>query len=441
MALSGQLLRSPLPLFIRYCAAFIMAQLLLLTAGTLLWERFMDRAPVSTLHYRVQGSHALLAERLLQSPDAERPAVLASLQRLFAYPLRLQPMGEVIGQLSVTDAERLRAGHIVITEDGAYSHQRLADTGSVLTLGDFQDIPTDPDANGIEDELYWFSLFSTLAAAIALPLYFLIHGFWHDVRVLHDTVHHLRANAFNHSIQPLRTRLLRPLGHALGDLAQQLCILLDGQRLMGQAMAHELRTPLARLRFTAGLMEEQRPPLSGEHAALLQELQTDLQLMQDLTAASVEYMRFGRMPLVERRRVRMLPLLEAVVAGFRGREAPNIVILCSATLEVEANAAALELATRNLISNALRYGHHQVNVRAGEWEDGVRLQVEDDGPGIPMAYRKQVFAPYVRLRGSPGGFGLGLAMVKTIAERHGGYARIEESGLGGAAVTLWLPTR
>jgi len=430
--------RGLLPLFLPYCTAFLIAQLLLLLAGTLLWERVLDTTPVSTLHYRVQGSHALLAERLLQVPDAQRPAMLEKLQHLFAYPLHLQPLETVARQLPGKDADRLRDGQIVISDGGAYSHQRLAGTTSVLTLGDFGDVPADSSPHDVGDELSWIALLSTLGAAIALPLYFLIYRFWHDVRMLHEAVQHLRANTFQHVTPALRTRLLRPLGHAMADLAQQLRILLDGQRLMSQAMAHELRTPLARLRFTAQLMDEHTQALQGEQAALLRELQTDLQLLQDLTAASVEYMRFGRMPLVERSRVEVRGVLEAAIAAYAGG-IPAITLACNAALQVHANAAALELAARNLIANAVRHARGQVQVIAAEHDGGMRLTVEDDGAGVHPSQREQVFAPYVRLSEQPGGFGLGLAMVRVIAERHGGHARMGNSALGGAAVVLWLP--
>lgn len=433
-------LKGPLPLYVRYCVIFIVAQLLLLTAGTLLWERLLDPTPVSTLHYRVQGSHALLADRLLQVPEAQRAEALAGLQTLFAYPLQLQPLAEIEGQLPAADADKLREGQIVVSADGAYSHQRLAGTRSVLTLGDFSNVPENDDDEEelLEDGLYWLSLLTTVAAAVALPLYFLIHRFWHDVKVLHDTVHHLQANAFSHPVPPLRTRLLRPLGHALDDLSQQLQVLLDGQRLLGQAMAHELRTPLARMRFTVGLMEEQQA-VPDDEGTLLHDLQTDLQLLQDLTAASVEYLRFGRMPLVERRPVNVKTLLRNAATAICRSPGPAVTCQCCPQLTVHANEAALDLAVRNLLANAVRHAHSAVRMQAELHQGGLRLRVEDDGPGIPPAHRQQVFAPYVRLCQSTEGFGLGLAMVKAITQRHGGHVEIGDSPLGGAAVTLWLP--
>lgn len=440
MAVNRRWLRGPLPLYARYCTAFVVAQLLLLTAGTLLWQRFMDTNPASTLQYRVQGSHAMLAERLLQAPDAERPDVLHTLQRMYAYPLQLQPLAAVVAALPAADAARLKAGRIIISDGGTYSHQRLPGTDQVLTLGSFDDVPSDPAPHPFEDELYWISLLSTLLAAIAVPLYFLIHRLWHDVRVLHDTVQRLRANDFGQPVPALRTRLLRPLGTALGDLSRQLRVVMDGQRLMSQAMAHELRTPLARLRFTAGLMEEQQPPLESGHVVLLRELQTDLQLLQDLTAASVEYLRFGRMPLVERSPVDVNTLLHATANTVSTRSGPALKLACSPGLKVQANAAALELAVRNLMANALRHGHCLVQVSATLERGGLCLCVADDGPGIPPAHREQVFAPYVRLHEKAGGFGLGLAMVKTIVERHEGRVHIGESSLGGAELVVWVPS-
>lgn len=428
-------LRGPLTLYVRYCVAFVSAQLVLLFAATLLWERWTDDVHEDALRHELQGTHGLIAERLAGREAAERRAEVEAIQLLFAYPVQLQSLAEARALLAEPDRAALGEGRIVLSAHGTFSHQRVAGSDDVITLGSFDM----PDASGSDGgaALFWLALLSTLVGVIALPLYFLIHRLWHDVRALHDTVHHLRANAFDHPVAPLRTHLLRPVAHALQDMAQQMRTLLDGQRLMGQAMAHELRTPIARLRFTASLIEDAVPTASA--GPLLQEMQSDLQWLEDLTTAGVEYVRFGRMPLVERAWVDVAGMLQAsaAVVGHQGNR--QLTWCCVPGTGVYANAAALELAVRNLLSNAMRHARREVLVTAESRHDGFHLQVEDDGPGIPRGHRQDVFAPYFRLHDAPGGFGLGLAMVRTIAERHGGRVSIRDSLLGGACLALFLP--
>lgn len=434
-------LRSPVWLYARYCTVLVAAQLLLVHTGTLAWDRWTHEVHDYAMRHQVQGTHALLAEHLLRRPPAERETAIRALQPVFGYPLHLHALATVQAQVSGADLNALTQGAIVMTQQGRFSHQRLGDSQQVVTLGDFEIMPMDlPDPDG-EDLLYWASLLSILVTAFALPLYFLIHRLWHDVRVLHDTVHHLRANAFDHPVPALRTRLLQPVGQALRDMSQQMRTLLDGQRLMSQAMAHELRTPIARLRFTTSLLEEADATAPGAQAPLLQELQTDLQWLEDLTSAGVEYVRFGRMPLVDRSQVDVTGLLQRAATGFVYQHGPRLQLCCLPGMSVHANAAALELAVRNLLGNALRHARSQVRASALRQRNGLLLQVEDDGPGIAPVHRADVFAPYFRLHDSPGGFGLGLAMVRAIVERHGGTVDIGDSPLGGAALRVWLPNR
>ncbi|WP_313426642.1 sensor histidine kinase [Stenotrophomonas rhizophila] len=437
-------LRGPLPLYIRYCIAFVSAQLVLLLTGTMVWERWVDDvhdqlAHDQSMRYEVEGTHALIAERLLRRQPEERADEMKALQAVFAYPIHLRSLDQVESLIPASERPVLMKGGIVMTLHGSYSHQRLGSSDQAVTLGRFDNAPAELADLGGSELLYLAGLLSTVVGAIALPLYFLIHRLWHDVRALHDTVHHLRANAFDHPIPVLRTHLLRPLGRALQDMAQQMRTLLDGQRLMGQAMAHELRTPITRLRFTASLVEEAAATADSSARGLLQEMQADLQWLEDLTSAGVEYVRFGRMPLVERTWVDLRLLLRTTAANFMHQQDPRLRLACVPGTGVHANAMALELAVRNLLANAVRHAHAEVMVTAEMRRDGLHLRVEDDGPGIPPARRQDVFAPYVRLSDTTGGFGLGLAMVRTIAERHGGRIDIQDSALGGACLALFLP--
>jgi signal transduction histidine kinase len=111
-------------------------------------------------------------------------------------------------------------------------------------------------------------------------------------------------------------------------------------------------------------------------------------------------------------------------------------------LVVRGVAKLLRRAVRNLLENARRYSNGAVTVEVGsEGQDAV-LRVRDQGPGVPPAERERIFEPFYRLPGASereGGVGLGLALVKSITQRHRGSVHCEDQPGGGACFTLRLP--
>jgi signal transduction histidine kinase len=102
----------------------------------------------------------------------------------------------------------------------------------------------------------------------------------------------------------------------------------------------------------------------------------------------------------------------------------------------------IKRAVRNLVENAVAYGR-KAEVRIADTGDGYDVLVEDEGPGIPENDRQRVFEPFVRLESSrnefTGGTGLGLTLVKAIAEGHGGEVHLENRPGGGLCVRMHLP--
>ena len=97
---------------------------------------------------------------------------------------------------------------------------------------------------------------------------------------------------------------------------------------------------------------------------------------------------------------------------------------------------------RNLLENARRYTTGDVDVSLQRQGHSAVLRVFDRGPGVPAELRERIFEPFYRLPGASerdGGVGLGLALVKSIAERHGGSVRCEGREGGGACFVIELP--
>jgi len=232
------------------------------------------------------------------------------------------------------------------------------------------------------------------------------------------------------------TALVRPLANAFNHMAEQLQQLLESQRVLAQAVAHEVRTPLARMRF--GLAELEDSALDDVQRDALGGLRTDVDRLQHLTDAGVEYAALGRCHQLTRQRLQLAALVRGVVAQFAPLPMPVQQALSPVGL-VNVNRHMLELALRNLLGNALRYARRQIRIASTVNDAWLCVQVEDDGSGIAPELRGQVLQPYVRLDPGSPGFGLGLALVQVVADKHGGHVEVTDSELGGACIRLHLP--
>ena len=117
----------------------------------------------------------------------------------------------------------------------------------------------------------------------------------------------------------------------------------------------------------------------------------------------------------------------------------------SNALTVRGVPRLLRRAIRNLLENARRYGAGEISVELATASGAggfATVRVNDRGPGVPAALRDRIFEPFYRLPGASereGGVGLGLALVKSIVERHGGTVRCEDRAGGGASFVIALP--
>ncbi|PJC13286.1 MAG: two-component sensor histidine kinase, partial [Comamonadaceae bacterium CG_4_9_14_0_8_um_filter_57_21] len=105
-------------------------------------------------------------------------------------------------------------------------------------------------------------------------------------------------------------------------------------------------------------------------------------------------------------------------------------------------AKLLRRAVRNLLENARRYGAGQISLSLSHTAQHAVIRVADHGPGVPPELQERIFEPFYRLPGATerdGGVGLGLALVKSIAQRHGGRAFCENQPDGGACFVIELP--
>jgi signal transduction histidine kinase len=201
--------------------------------------------------------------------------------------------------------------------------------------------------------------------------------------------------------------------------------------------SHELRSPLTRIRMGLELMGE-RPSQSAReeisrNIGELDQLIDEILLASRLDASEADV---GTVEAVD------LTGLAAEECAQVNAELDLAAGTDNANLTVPGVSRLLRRAIRNLLENARRYGAGEISVELGSANGYSTVRVNDRGPGVPPALRERIFEPFYRLPGASernGGVGLGLALVKSIAERHGGTVRCEDRPGGGASFVIRLP--
>ncbi|WP_405915709.1 sensor histidine kinase [Streptomyces sp. NBC_00728] len=236
------------------------------------------------------------------------------------------------------------------------------------------------------------------------------------------------------------TELAR-LGGSLDALLDRIRALLRHERQLTQELSHELRNPLARI--VAELDWWQSRPRSAEETRITQEAIADAArsmrticdtLLDDAresasaapgTSEAVSVLR-----RLAERAARARPEVEIVVTG------PE------AGLVAGVPDALLERIVSPLLDNALRHACARVEIRAGARPGGVRVEVGDDGPGVPVSFAPQLFQPGRRADPGDGhgGAGLGLPLARRLARSAGGEVHHEEARATGATFVVGLPS-
>ncbi|MFM9928041.1 ATP-binding protein [Variovorax sp. H27-G14] len=202
--------------------------------------------------------------------------------------------------------------------------------------------------------------------------------------------------------------------------------------------SHELRSPLTRIRMGLELMGDRPSPSAREEISRnigeLDQLIDEILLASRLDASEAD---MGTIEAVD------LTGLAAEECAQVNAELDLAEGTDNANLTVPGVSRLLRRAIRNLLENARRYGAGEIAVELGSANGYSTVRVNDRGPGVPPALRERIFEPFYRLPGASernGGVGLGLALVKSIAERHGGTVRCEDRPGGGASFVIRLPT-
>jgi signal transduction histidine kinase len=278
-----------------------------------------------------------------------------------------------------------------------------------------------------------FSAIAILTLATAVAVYPLVRRLTRRLEVLKEHVEALGDGRLDERVPVEGSDEIARLADSFNRTADRIeRLVADKSRLLANT-SHELRTPLTRVRMAIALLhDDPRPDLLARIDRDIEELNEligELLIASRLEAPEQHY---------ERERVDLLALAAEEAARLDG------VVVGGVSRSVDGDPRLLRRLVRNLLENALRHGEIpvEVEVQAGDEPSWVRLVVADRGPGIPESERERIFEPFYRPVGqasAEGGIGLGLSLVRQIAERHAGCIRCEARAGRGTRFVLDLP--
>jgi len=274
-----------------------------------------------------------------------------------------------------------------------------------------------------------------LFLAVALGAYPVVRRLTRRLEALQRGVEAFGAGAFSQRVNADGRDEVAAVAASFNRAAERIEQLLRSHQSLLANASHELRSPLARLKMALAMIEGAQP---AQRERLRQEIDTNI---AELDALVEEVLLASRLDaqgeLAGREAVDLVGLAaeEGARAGAALDAPPDLPA-------VRGDERLLRRALRNLLENARRYGGGDIALSLAAENGSVALRVCDRGPGVPEGMRERIFEPFFRLPGhaeQAGGVGLGLSLVKQIAERHGGRVRCEAREGGGSCFVFSLP--
>ncbi|WP_380178146.1 two-component system sensor histidine kinase RstB [Kalamiella sp. sgz302252] len=419
-------------LFIQFYLLLFVCFLVMAMLVGLVYKFTAERAGRESMDDLMKSSLYLMRSELREIPPRDWNKTIDNLDLNLSFKLHIEPMSKY--QLDAPTMRRLRAGGIVALDDEYTFLQHIPRSHYVLAVGPIPYLFFLHEMRILDIVLLAF-----IGISLALPVFIWMRPHWKDMLRLESAAQRFGQGHLDERIHFDNASSLYRLGVAFNQMADNINTLVVSKKQLIDGIAHELRTPLVRLRYRLEMSDN----LSESEATALNR---DIGQLESLIEELLTYARLDR-PKVD------LHLQSLDLAAWLSERLEDIrTVHPEFTIELDtpqrqnlgvADTRLMERVLDNLVNNALRYADRRL--RVGLWFDGntACLQVEDDGPGIPQAERERVFEPFVRLDPSrdraTGGCGLGLAIVHSVAQAFGGFVAIDASPLGGASVRFCWP--
>jgi signal transduction histidine kinase len=412
-------------LYLQFYATILLVLAVFVGAALLTW-RFVEEQTPQYLDVAAELTGALLPEA--DAPQADDQKALEALHRKLRFDLALYHSdGALIAMAGRPpprfDPRRARVGWRRGPNGPTFTLQ-LPD-GRWLVAHQVRERPS--------PTLWIAGFLLLLAAAIALGAWPVVRRLGRRLERLKTGVEQLGGGNLGARVQVEGRDELAALAASFNRSAQRIEELVAAHRLLLANCSHELRTPLARISVAAALLGD------SADAKTRDELKRDIAELDQLIEEILLSSRLEVVKGLEHNEPVDLLALAAEEAAHYDTEAGG------QPVTVNGDRLLLRRLIRNLLENARRYaGDGPIDVSVAKDGERAVLEVRDHGPGVPEDERERIFEPFYRLiatRESGHGSGLGLALVREIARRHGGEAVCLAADGGGSRFRIDLPAQ
>jgi len=225
-------------------------------------------------------------------------------------------------------------------------------------------------------------------------------------------------------------------------MAQRIETLISDNQLLGNAVSHDLRTPLARLRFGIEALEETNNPLLREKYQ--KHISRDIDEMEKLVAVLLNYARLEQaMVAIDKREVIIQDVISDCINAINNQDI-EVEFIPGKNLIIRADINYLSMLINNLLNNAIQYANKNICIKVSSKDNTISLIIADDGEGIAESKRQEILKPFTRGDNIDGkqGYGMGLAIVTRIAQWHDAILNVDNcTVLRGAKFTITFKSR
>lgn len=388
----------------------------------------------------VRGGAHLILTQFEQTPKDQWPVLMQELSEQFVFEFTLLNKAELT--LDDSQQQALDAQEIVLhpRNDGQFELYRVLPDNETV-------IQAITPAYGSTQAGMYIALFVTFIASVSVCMFIWVYPVWRDLKRLSKTAEEFGDGNLEKRAKPSKASVVANLSRSFNSMANSIQELIVGQRELTNSIAHDLRTPLYRLKFAFEMLEAKE--LTAKDRAHYQDcIEVSIEDLDKLIDQTLMLSRYRRITDFNQfSNTLFAQVIDREATLFRLNH-PKLTL----NIEIDPNLekalifvdrAALSRALLNLLTNASRFAQSNIKIQFLESKENYELTVEDDGPGIDPQYWPTLFKPFTQVnnqhRDNTEGHGLGLAIVNQIAQWHKGTVEINRADSGGARFTLLWP--
>jgi len=377
----------------------------------------------------------LILNELGRYPQSKQLNQLGRLKPYFNYDINIIKEDQL--HLDRQQQQRIERGDVVFTLEKAKDNQdvlmlysRYKNTQQVLVVGPIPIYNASP--------IWLMTTLLILALGVTgLVVYLLVKTLERRMKTISNVVVNFGPKTLDSRVDDSGQDAIAELATGINAMASRIQHLIGDQKDITQAISHELRTPISRMKFRVEILKED---VNIDTQPKLEKLENDIRELDQLVDELLVFQLLDSAQADNIENVDLISLINNVVNEiYEPYQSIRLVLsLPNSATFIKGQKKHLRRMIQNLLINAFKHAKTEVEIKIET--EPVRLHISDNGEGIPEEQRSRIFTPFVRLDSSrnrkTGGFGLGLAIIERIAHLHQAHISVCKSEHGGACFTV-----